>query len=74
MALFENNGLTIGEQCDTIHNFYNALLTKFRLMMCIKFLTSCLRVHANPPPPCLLRVNAVRTGSAPNMPGVLSKV
>ena len=30
MALFENNRLTIREQCDAIQNFHNALLTKFR--------------------------------------------
>ena len=31
-AIFENNRLTIGQQKNAIQNFYNLLLTEFRLM------------------------------------------
>ena len=30
--IFENNMLTIGEQKNAIHNFYNLLLKEFRLI------------------------------------------
>ena len=32
LVIFENNGLTIGEQKNAIQNFYNPLLTEFRHM------------------------------------------
>ena len=32
LAIFKNNRLTIGEQKNAIQNFYNLLLTEFRLM------------------------------------------
>ena len=41
-VIFENNGLTIGEQKNAIKNFYNLLLTDFRHMLfgCYVIVTS----------------------------------
>ena len=37
LAIFENNRLTIGEQKNTIQNFYNILLMEFHLMFRDKY-------------------------------------
>ena len=48
LVIFENNRLTIGEQKNAIQNFYNPLLTEFRLMESLVLHTREWRPNKSP--------------------------